>query len=291
MASDIVQIVTDSTCALPPELDPAVRAHPHIVRTSVQFGEQSYPEGTLPLDEFYRRIGAGGAFPQTSQPAPGEYLHAYQEAAPHGPILALFMSGALSGTYASGVALARELPGADILCFDSRTFSSGLGYMVAEASEMALAGASREAILARMRWRRAHTRLFIAIDKMEYLRRSGRINVIQAGLASVLDLKPILAVDEQGALAVTARVRSRQRSLERLVELACQEAAAKLPGPLWASAMHGQAPTVAAQLLESLKQRLPIERSFVSEAPASVALHGGPGVVGVMLTSAGERDD
>jgi DegV family protein with EDD domain len=289
VGSDIVQIITDSTCALPPDVDPSVRQHIRVLRTSVQFGMESFSEGSLSLEQFYTRVEQGGPFPRTSQPAPEEYLQAYRDAAPHGPILAILISAGLSGTYASALALAREPFGeADIAAFDSQFFSSALGYMVAEATEMALAGSSRERILEQLAWRRAQTALFISIDQLSFLQRSGRINFLQAGLATVFDLKPVLAVRE-GKLEAIARVRSRRRSLERLLALA-EAHAATLAGPVWVSAMHGRAPDAAAWLLAEMKQRLPVERAFVSEAPASVALHGGPGVVGVMVTAATRSD-
>jgi DegV family protein with EDD domain len=166
-------------------------------------------------------------------------------------------------------------------------FSSGLGYMVAEATEMALAGASRGTIVEQLLWRRERTALFIAVDTLDFLRRSGRVNFFQAGIASVLNIKPILGVEE-GRLEVAGRVRSRQKSLERLIEMAV-ESASDFDGPIWASAMHGNAAAEAQWLLDQLARRLPVERSFISEAPASIALHGGPGVVAVLVTVAGPR--
>jgi DegV family protein with EDD domain len=284
VGSDTVQIITDSTCALPPDTAPAVRQHVRVLRTSVQFGMETFPEGTLSLEQFYQRVEQGGPFPRTSQPSPDEYLRAYREAALHGPILAILISAGLSGTYSSALAIAREVPEADILAFDNQFFSSGLGYMVAEATEMALAGRSRAEIVAQLTWRRASTGLFISIDRLSFLQRSGRINFLQAGLATVFDLKPVLGVRE-GKLEAIARVRTRRRSLERLLALA-EAHATSLEGPVWVSAMHGRAAEEAAWLLAEMKQRLPVERGFVSEAPASVALHGGPGVVGVMVTAA-----
>nr|MBA3532312.1 DegV family protein [Ardenticatenales bacterium] len=284
VGSDIVQIITDSTCALPPETTPQVREHIRVLRTSVQFGTESFVEGALSLEQFYIRIEQGGPFPHTSQPSPEEYYHTYREAAPHGPILAILISAGLSSTYSSALAMAREVPEADVVAFDSQFFSSALGHMVAEATEMALAGSNREQILERLAWRRARTALFIAIDQLSFLQRSGRLNFLQAGLATMFDLKPVLAV-RSGKLEAIARVRSRRRSLERLLALA-KEHALTLDGPVWVSAMHGRAPDTAAWLLAEMQAQFPVERAFVNEAPASVALHGGPGVVGVMVTAA-----
>lgn len=279
-----VQVITDSTCTLPPDVPDAIRQYPRVVRTSVQFGAETWLEGSFTLDEFYERVARSPEMPHTSQPSPDEYLQIFQDVAPRGPALAILLSAALSGTYATGVLMAKEVPDLDLYLLDSQFFSSALGYMVAEASEMALAGCPRAAIVEQVQWRRDHTSLFIAVDTLDFLRRSGRVNRLQAGLATMLELKPLLSA-ERGKLEVVGRVRSRQRSLERLLALA--EARAKaLAGPVWLATMHGRAPEVAQWLRDEMSRRLPVERSFISEAPASVALHGGPGVVGVMVTPA-----
>ena len=107
--------------------------------------------------------------------------------------------------------------------------------------------------------------------------------MFQAGIATMLNIKPILTV-ENGHLIVAARVRSRRRSLQRLLTL-LEERMQSIQGPLWVSAMHGNASEEAAWLLSKMTDRFPIERQFISEAPASLALHGGPGVVGIMATA------
>ena len=270
---------------LPPDISDAVRTHVRVVRTSVQFENESWVEGTFTLDQFYKRVAQGSALPTSSQPSPDEYLQVYQEAAPHGPILGIFLSAALSGTHNAGVAMAKQVAQADIAFFDSHYFSSALGYMVAEAAEMALNGVSRAEIIKRLEWRRERSTIFIAIDTLEFLRRSGRVNFVQAGIATMLNLKPILTVKE-GHLSVVGRVRSRHRSLRRLLTL-LEEQVSTMPAPLWVSVMHGNAAEEAAWLLSQITKRFSVERQFISEAPASLALHGGPGVVGVMATAGG----
>lgn len=283
-AGQRVQLVTDSSASLPPDMPAHLRAGIRFVRTSVQFGNQSYPEGTLPLDSFYERIKNTGEIPRSSQPSPQEFLDAYADAVPHGPVLAILLSAALSGTFSSGVLAARQLPQADIHIFDSHYFSSALGYMVAEAAALADEGQPREVILKQLYWRRANTQLFLTVDTLEFLRHSGRVSGLQALLATALNIKPIIKVAE-GKLRSVGRERSRRRSLERLLSNVEAQAAHWEP-PFWVSAMHGHAAEDAAWLLEQMQQRLPVARGYVSEAPASVALHGGPGVVGVMITPA-----
>ena len=267
---------------LPPDMSLAARNHVRFVRTSVQFENESWLEGSFTLDQFYQRIAESRILPTSSQPSPDEYLRVYREAAQEGPVLAILLSAALSSTYMTSVAMAKQVTEADIVCFDSQYFSSALGYMVAEAAEMALAGASRAAIIERLEWRREKTSIFIAIDTLAFLRRSGRVNLFQAGLATMLKIKPILTV-ENGDLTVVSRVRSRRRSLQRLLTL-LEERIQSFKGSLWVSAMHGNASEEAAWLLSKMADRFPIERQFMSEAPASLALHGGPGVVGIMAT-------
>lgn len=281
-----VQIITDTTCTLPPDISDAVRYHIRWVRTSVEFRNESWVEGTFRLDDFYTRLTSGRDMPHTSQPSPLEFLEAYQTAVEQGPVLVILLSSQLSSTYSTGVALAREFGERAIEVYDSGFMSTALGHMVAEAAELALAGATRDEIIARLHWRKAKTALFFTLNTLEYLRRGGRVNLLQAGLAEWLDLKPILAVHE-GKLVPVGRIRSRRRALETVIAKA--EAHGRLLNtPVWVAAMHGRALDDATVLLATLKQRLPVQRSFVSEVPASIALHGGPEVVGVMITPSGE---
>ncbi len=283
----LVQIITDTTCTLPPDLPESVRNHIRWVRTSVEFKNESWIEGTFNLDDFYTRLTGGREMPHTSQPSPGEYLATYQSASHKGPVLAILLSSQLSSTYSTGVALARDFAEGQVEVFDSGFMSTALGHMVAEAAEMALTGATRHEIIARLEWRKAKTALFFTLNTLEYLRRGGRVNLLQAGLAEWLDLKPILAVHE-GKLVPVGRIRSRRRALETVIAKA-ETHGCLLDRPLWVAAMHGRASEEANLLLAQLQHRLPIERSFISEVPASIALHGGPGVVGVMITPAGEK--
>jgi DegV family protein with EDD domain len=281
-----VQIITDTTCTLPPDIADAVRQHIRWVRTSVEFRNESWVEGTFRLDDFYTRLTSGRDMPHTSQPSPLEFLEAYQAAAEQGPVLVILLSSQLSSTYSTGVALAREFGEGTIEVYDSGFMSTALGHMVAEAAELALAGATRDEIMTRLNRRKAGTALFFTLNTLEYLRRGGRVNLLQAGLAEWLDLKPILAVHE-GKLVPVGRIRSRRRALETVIAKA--EAHQRLVNtPVWVAAMHGRALDEATALLATLKQRLPVERSFISEVPASIALHGGPGVVGVMVTPSSE---
>jgi len=252
------------------------------VRTSVEFRNESWVEGTFRLDDFYTRLTNGRDMPHTSQPSPFEFLQVYEAAAHLGSVLVILLSSQLSSTYSTGAALAREFANERVTVFDSGFMSTALGYMVAEAAELAVAGATRDEIIARLEWRKAKTALFFTLNTLEYLRRGGRVNLLQAGLAEWLDLKPILAVHE-GKLVPVGRIRSRRRALETVIAKA--EAHGRLlHTPLWVAAMHGRAPDEAVGLLTVLQQRLPVQRSFISEVPASIALHGGPGVVGVMVT-------
>lgn len=280
----MVQIITDSTCALPPDTPPRQAARLRVVPTSVHFGHDDWVEGTFTLPEFYARLASDPTPPRSSQPPPAAFLDAFQRAAPQGHVLAMLISAALSGTVNAAQLAAAELPEGTVEVWDSGFFSSALGYMVGEALALAEAGATRADIVAQATRRRHRSSLLLTVDTLSYLRRSGRVSGLQALLATRLDIKPLIAV-RQGRLEPVGRVRTRQRSLEHLVALAMREATS-MAGPLWIAAMHGHAAVEAEWLLQALRSRLPVTRSYVSEVPASVALHGGPGVVGVMLTPA-----
>lgn len=276
-----VQIVTDSTCNLPEQFwqdYPVTR-----VPIAVQYAGRSYREGVdLDVDEFYRAVEAG-LVPQTSQPAPGDFAEVYRRLANAGPILTITLSARLSGTFQSALLAREEVPEADVHVWDSASISAGLGFQVWEAAEMARAGAGRDRILERLRERREQTAVALSPATLKYLRASGRVGRLQDVLATILDVKPVIVV-RQGLLQAGERVRTRQKALRRLINWAVKQVGTDLP--VWAAVIHARAQDEAEMLLREIQSSFECERSFVADLCASLAVHGGPGVIGVIVTPA-----
>ncbi|MBM3121571.1 MAG: DegV family protein [Chloroflexi bacterium] len=273
----MLRVITDTTCNLPPEL---IAAH-HIPTApiAIQFGEQGYDEFiNLDRDLFYRRIQETGTIPTTSQPSPAWFAEQYRLAAQARlPVLVITVTSKHSGTHHSAL-LARSLvPEADVEVFDSASISLGTGWMVLEAAEMAARGATRSAILQRLGAIRRNSHLYLTPATLKYLQMSGRVGKLQGALASVLDVKPIIILQD-GVLEARENVRTRTKALERLVALA-QAAAGSAPVRM--GIVHARAPEEGRKLLEMVTARLNCEAVLMEDLVPSLAVHGGPGVLGL----------
>lgn len=274
----MIKIVTDSTCNLQPEL---VQKHDlRLAPISIQFGEETYEEDlTIDRTTFYRKIEEMGIIPTTSQPTPAWFERFYREHTVKGhSILAITITSAHSGTYQSAV-LAKELvPEADVEVFDSRSISLGTGWMVLEAARMAEAGRDRASILARLEHIRDRSVLFLTPATLRYLQMSGRVGKLQGALASLLNVKPIIALKE-GVLEAGENIRTRGKALDRLVELLGESLGTTAPVNL--GVIHARAFEEAEGLLQKARSRLNCQQVLMEDLVASLAVHGGPGVVGL----------
>ena len=273
----MIKILTDSTCDLPPTW--FNRYNISAIPINIQFGLETFQEGVnITPDTFYRRIQTEGVLPTTSQPSVGEFCQIYEALAADGSeILSIHVTSKLSGAWQSAVLAARQLNDkVKIRVVDSLTGSTGLGLMAREAAQLAAAGLSIEEIVLRLERRRSQIQVFIILEDLGYARMSGRVGRLRELLASLLNVKPIVGVD-QGALIPLERVRSRQKGFERMLALAEAQVG---QAPVHVGLVHALAQANAENLLTQIQQRLNCQDTFVTDLALSLAVHFGPGAIG-----------
>ena len=274
----MIKIVTDSTVNLSDEI--LARYDIRKAPIAIQFGRETYEEDVdIDHDTFYRKIEEMGIVPTSSQPATGRFTEIYQELAAAGhQILSIHVTSKHSGTCQSAILASSLVPDAQVEVFDSASISLGTGYMVLEAVRAVEKGWGLEETLARLRQVRERMNLFLTPSTLKYLQMSGRVGKLQSALASVLQLKPIIKLQD-GALEAIEKVRTRSRSLDRLVELLVE--AVGPHDPVNVAVVHARALEDGRGLLERLKSMLNCRETLFAELVASLTVHGGPGVVGV----------
>jgi len=272
-----VRIVTDSAVCLPPGF---VEAHGiRVAPVCIQFGQETYREGIdLSRADFFRRIAEGTVFPQTSQPTPASFAEIYRElASEQAEILVITITGRGSGTYQSAVQAKEMVPEANVAIFDSLSVAFGHGYPVMTAVKLAEAGQRRVDILAALQ-PLAGMKGFLTPAELTYLQRSGRVSLFQNALASILNIKPVIAIRD-GTLILQERVRTRAGAVKRLVELI----AADVDGaPVVLGVHHVAALADAEGLAAQLQAALSVRELYITELPVSLAIHGGPGIIGAV---------
>jgi DegV family protein with EDD domain len=275
-----VAVVTDTTHYLPAAL--VAERGVHEVSLYVNDRDRHEREADISdLDAFYDGLRASASLPTTSQPSIGDFLAVYEPLVEQGrEIVSIHISGGISGTVEAARQAAAQLTervaAARIEIVDSRLACGALGLVVLATSAAASGGADAVTVVARAREAAEATRLWFAVDTLEYLRRGGRIGAAQAWLGGALKIKPILTLD--GEITPIERVRTSGRAFERMVEYMRSRRDDGSDG--WV-VQHIQAPEVVERLLERGRELFQSEPVFVSEIGPVIGAHVGPGLVGV----------
>lgn len=275
----MLKIVTDSATDMPPEWIKEFDIH--VIPVNIHFEDQTFLQGVdLSDDDFYQLVESSGTIPKTSQPTPYQFVQFYQRIAQAGQtILSIHVTSKLSGTFESAVAAARELANKfHIIPFDSLCGSAAVGMMCREVRLMERAKANLQQILGRLDEIRRTVRLALTLNTLDYARMSGRVNAIQASLASLLNVKPIITLHE-GVLEMTERVRTRSRALERILELLHQHFG---PQRLHMAVVHARDLEAARVLSEKARALFNLSEFIITQLSIGVAANLGPGTVGLI---------
>jgi DegV family protein with EDD domain len=274
-----IKIVTDSTCDLPSEL---IKMHNiTVIPMFIIVGEQEYRDGIdLSRQEFYERLPQFHPSPTTAAPGPDIFRQVYERLASEGAteILSIHISIKLSGTVDISRQAARETSVVPVTVFDSRQLSLGTGFEVLTAAKAAAQGKSMLEIIEMLNDQISRTHVFAALDTLEFLRRSGRMNSAISRLGESLQIKPLLKMFDGNPTA--ERVRTRKKALKRLIELL------KEAGPFEQVAiLHSHATDQARTLLDGIKPSLPDGNILFEEITPVLGAHIGPGVIGFACIS------
>ena len=274
-------VVCDTTAYLPAELIAERGIETISLYVSVD-GTQEREADVSDYAEFYERLRASETGATTSQPSVGDFAAVYEPLLDEGrEIVSLHISAGISGTFEAATQARQRLidegkGGERISVFDSRSAAGGLGLCVLGAATAAAGGAGAEAVLARAEETRQSLKMWFAIDTLEYLRRGGRIGGARAWIGGALKIKPILTLEEE--ITPIERVRTRSRSLERLLDYARQRHDSGADG--WV-VQHIQDPATADLLIDDCREIFGCEAVFTSEIGAVLGAHVGPGLIGV----------
>ena len=270
-------IVLDSTADFPeaPTRFPNWRVVPLYVR----FGDESFKDYVeLGPDEFYRRLRTATELPTTSQPAPGDFVAAYEGLAGYERILSLHIAGTLSGTVESARAAAAVIGGDRVRVHDSGTASVAIAMLGLAIQRRLDRGTTDEEVDALVGRYAGSVRLLFTVDTLQFLARGGRIGRAAALAGQLLKVKPILAITD-GEVVPLAKVRGNQKAMREFVER-FTDSTDDVP-ELRVGIAHADAPERAQQLVKMVRDLRPrAEIELVSTLGAVVGTHAGPGCVG-----------
>ena len=200
-------------------------------------------------------------------------------------VLVLAFSSGLSTTYQSAVIAAEELkeryPDRKILVVDSLCASLGQGLLAFHAAKKRDAGMPMEALARWLEENRLHLCHWFTVNDLMYLKRGGRISAATAVMGTMLSIKPILHVDNEGHLVSVGKVRGRKASIQALAEKV-GELARGYDNPVMFIS-HGDCPEDAQYLADLLKQRYGVKEVYINYVGAVIGSHSGPGTLALFF--------
>jgi DegV family protein with EDD domain len=274
-----ISVITDTDSSLPQEL--AEQYHLLQVPISIHLDETFFGSDlTITNEALFKKIDEIEKLPTTAAPNPAVFIEyfkrVFNEQKPD-TLIYFAVSSKMSATLQSAQIAAADLKNHDIRVIDSRTLSMAQGYMALAAAEAARNGAAVEDVIGAAEKVRERTVLYGALSTLKYLSMSGRVSHVAAGMASLLDIKPVLSV-RNGKLDMLEKVRTRSKSWRHMLELLQTDGRAieKM------AVLHVNDKPAARQFEALLKTELdcPAEITVVDINPG-LAVHTGAGLVGV----------
>jgi DegV family protein with EDD domain len=274
-------IITDSTCDLGADVLEQLKVKR--VPLYVHFQDKTYKDWLeISPADIIAGVKAGASTPSTSQPSPQDFEDAYKAVVQEGAeeILCLTISSELSGTYQSAN-LAREKAGVPVTVFDSRLTSGALGVMVKRAAALRDEGKSVPEIVQELERIKKTNRTLFTVASLEFLQKGGRIGKASALLGGLLNIKPILGLND-GKIEPVAKARGSKKALKEMVEQV--RSFAEQHGEPIIHFLHVQEESAATTLRDAVREAgIAFKDGGVAEIGAVIAAHVGPGTYGFFM--------
>lgn len=278
-----VKIIVDSTA----DLIPQVRSRVEVVPLTIRFGEEEYTDGvTIDSHTFYEKLIESDVLPTTSQASPYDFEEKFRRAVEEGhQVVCIAVSSRLSGTYQSACIAAEEFPG-KVFVVDSQTIALGSAILTDYALSLVDRGLDAETIAWKLMQKREKVRLLAMLDTLEYLKKGGRISTAVAFAGGLLNIKPVVCI-ENGEIKMLGKARGSRQANNLLVQEIEKAGGVDFQKPV----LLGYTGLSDALLKKYIQDSRTLWEGRVEELSCSVVgsvvgTHAGPGAVAVAFFAA-----
>ena len=278
-----IRIVTDSTCDLPEEV--ITKCNISVVPLHINQGDNSFLDGIeLTHEEFYTRLPDYNPAPTTATPSPEAFRLKFEQLADEGAqsILSIHISESLSATINSARMAAGQFERIPVTVLDSTQLSLGLGFIVEKAALMSEHSHTTDEIISSLQELMKRTYVFASLNTLEYLRRSGRMHFALARLGEILQIKPLLHMNQGSPTA--HRARTQRRATERLMDWLQKYAPYER-----LAVLHAGVQEEAEAMRERVKSFFPDGDIPIAQITPVLGSHLGIGALGFACISAKEN--
>jgi DegV family protein with EDD domain len=274
----VINIIADTLCGIP-RAEQARLGIPFVGQVII-FGDKSYRDDTeIDTPTFLEKLKVAPELPKTAAPPPEDYLPLYRKLAGAGDTaIVITPSAEMSGTFRAAWVAKQEFPNADIRVIDTRTIAGGLGSIVLQALAWVKAGWDADRVEQGINAMIGRERVYFLVNTLEYLQKGGRIGGAAALVGTVLQIKPILSIQD-GLVKPFEKVRTRSAALTRLKELV--ETECPRTPDAWLSVSHCEALDTATKMAKEFEEKLGFKNIPIYEVPPAIVVHGGPNIISV----------
>lgn len=273
-------IVTDSACDINPKIieENDIRIIPlRIISTQREYRDQI----DITHEELYSLLEK--EIPKTSLPLPEDVEQVYNKIVEDGyeNVLHISMSSGLSGTYNMiNIVTSDFKDRLNITVFDSKTLSAGLGIIVERAALYLNQGLSLEETVKKLEYFRSQQLGAFIVKTLEYLRRGGRIGLVEGVVGSLLQIKPVIYVNDDGVYETLTKARGSIKAKKAMLEQAMNKYSDSLVDIY---IVHAQAIEEAKALLDNVSNSFNVNSSNIVPVSPVLGIHTGPGLLGLII--------
>lgn len=251
-----------------------------LIPLSITLNDTTYLDTVeLERDRLYELLESTGAFPKTSQPSPEVFKTVFEDAKEKGDeVICILLSSALSGTYQSALLAKNIVEYENIYIIDSLSATVAIKLMADYADKLRRSNVPAKEIVEKVEAMKSRTRIFAAIDTLEYLQRGGRISKTAAAIGSLANLKPIITVTQEGEVSILSKCIGRNKSIAAILKC-LEEHPADPEFPIYPAYTYGRENT--EKLLAKCKEDSSAYGDF-QQVGAAIGSHIGAGAYGLI---------
>jgi DegV family protein with EDD domain len=274
-----IALIVDSACDL--SLETIKEKNIKLLPLRITYSHGEYKDKIdISADEIYNNLEK--EVPKTSLPSAkdtNDILEAL-EAEGYTHVIAITLSSGLSGTFNSVRLALEDHPKLTSHVFDTKILAMPEGIVALEVSNLISKGLSFDEIVASIPNIRKNIIGLFTINTLEYLKRGGRIGRISGTIGELLNLKPVVGVDDDGIYYTICKARGRKQSISKLISI-LKEELEKGKCNVWV--LHGGALEEAKVLMETIKDFKNLISVNLSQISPALGVHGGPGLLGLAI--------
>ena len=277
---DKTAIVSDSTSDLTPET--IKRYNIRILPLRVIYTDGEYRDRVdITPEEIYSRFKE--EIPTTSLPSPQDSVDLFNQLKQEGYTHAIIVtiSSGISGTMNMIRNIADSYEGLSFEIIDSKSLTMGAGFAIIEGAKELEKTNDFEKAVNRIKAVLKGTKVYYVVQTLEYLKKGGRIGKVEGTIGELLNIKPIISINEDGVYYSYKKVRGRSRSIEELLEIIKEKAKETLVNIAIA---HGDAFLEAQDLLKKVKELKNINETVFTQISPVLVVHTGPGLIGIVIS-------